>query len=60
MAVFAKTLTISLSSGRPAFIGRRRGGWIVYLVHVRDYIHNFTMSMTERLCGGGTLTSKHV
>ena len=31
---FAKKLTISLSSDRPTYIGRRREGWIVHLIYV--------------------------
>ena len=42
----AKTLTISLSSGGPTDIGRRRGRWIVYVMPVRNDIYNSTISRT--------------
>ena len=53
--------TFTFSQSVLTDIGRQDGEWVYVLKYVRDDVHNFKMSKTEYLCGGGiTSASKRV
>ena len=61
LTFFAATFTVSRSSDFK--IGRQDGdgaGEVMHLVPVRGDLQNTGMSMTGRICGGGTSASKRV
>ena len=41
-------------------VGFGGGGEVLRLIHVRGHVYTSTMSMVDRLCGGGTSASKRM